>query len=213
MFRIRKILHPVLPDNKSVSLYVFPIRNAARPPKELPVRAGCYCIDLFMPLNQNAFLAAKRAVDCTFTAAESLLNGYRLAYALVRPPGHHAERRVFGGFCYFNSNAIAAHYLSAYGTVAILDLDYHHGNGQQDIFCHRSDVLNISLHGHPRFAYPYFSGFADEFGQGDGFSYTINCPLPEELTGEHYRQPLTKALRRIEKFQPKFLIWHDSMCA
>ncbi|MBN1483008.1 histone deacetylase family protein [candidate division KSB1 bacterium] len=195
-----------VPDNKSVYPYVFPIRNAARPPKELPVRAGYYCIDTFTPLNQNAFLAAKRAVDCTLTAAESLLNGYRLAYALVRPPGHHAEQRVFGGFCYFNSNAIAAHYLSTYGKVAILDLDYHHGNGQQDIFYHRSDVLTISLHGHPRFAYPYFSGFADEYGEGEGLGYNLNFPLAEEMTGVHYRQTLDKALRRIEKFQPKFLL-------
>ena len=72
-----------------------------------------------------------------------------MAYALVRPPGHHAERRAFGGFCYFNNNAIAAQYLSTYGKVAILDIDYHHGNGQQDIFYRRSDVLTVSIHGIP----------------------------------------------------------------
>ena len=195
-----------VPENKSVYPYVFPIRNAARPPKELPVRAGYYCIDTFTPLNQNAYFAAKRAVDCALTAADSLLNGYRLAYALVRPPGHHAERRVFGGFCYFNSTAIAAHYLSAYGTVAILDVDYHHGNGQQDIFYHRSDVLTISIHGHPRFAYPYFSGFSDEQGEEEGVGYNRNYPLPEEQNGEQYRQALNKAIRRMEKFRPKFVV-------
>ena len=195
-----------VPENKSVYPYVFPIRNAARPPKELPVRAGYYCIDTFTPLNQNAYFAAKRAVDCALTAADSLLNGYRLAYALVRPPGHHAERRVFGGFCYFNSTAIAAHYLSAYGKVAILDVDYHHGNGQQDIFYHRSDVLTISIHGHPRFAYPYFSGFSDEQGEEEGLGYNRNYPLPEEQNGEQYRQALNKAIRRMEKFRPKFVV-------
>ncbi|MBN1466934.1 histone deacetylase family protein [candidate division KSB1 bacterium] len=195
-----------VPDNKSVYPYVFPIRNAARPPKELPVRAGYYCIDTFTPLNQNAFFAAKRAVDCTLTAAESLLHGHRLAYALVRPPGHHAERRVFGGFCYFNSTAIAAQFLSAYAKVAILDLDYHHGNGQQDIFYQRPDVLTLSLHGHPRFAYPYFSGYADEVGEGDGVGYNVNYPLPEELDGEQYRRTLKRALERILQFRPRFLV-------
>jgi len=195
-----------MPENKSVYPYVFPIRNTRRPPKELPVRAGYYCIDTFTPLNRNAFLAAKRAVDCALTAAQSLLDGYRLAYALVRPPGHHAERRVFGGFCYFNSNAIAAHFLSAHGNVAILDLDYHHGNGQQDIFYQRSDVLTLSIHGHPRFAYPYFSGFAEEKGEGEGLGFNVNYPLPEEVDGEVYRRTLDKALKRISRFQPRFLI-------
>ncbi len=202
---LKKVCENV-PDNKSVYPYVFPIRNATRPPKELPVRAGYYCIDTFTPLNQNAYLAAKRAVDCTLTAAESLLHGYRLAYALVRPPGHHAERRVFGGFCYFNSNAIAAQFLSAFGKIAILDLDYHHGNGQQDIFYHRADVLTISIHGHPRFAYPYFSGFADETGEGQGAGFNVNFPLPEELSGEQYVHTLDKALKRIQQFAPHFLI-------
>jgi acetoin utilization deacetylase AcuC-like enzyme len=125
---------------------------------------------------------------------------------LVRPPGHHAERRVFGGFCYFNSTAIAAHYLSAYGAVAVLDIDYHHGNGTQDIFYERADVLTISLHGHPRFAYPYFSGFEDETGRGPGAGYNLNIPLPEHLDGTHYREVLMRALRRIKRFNPQFLV-------
>ncbi len=195
-----------VPSNKSVYPYVFPIRNAARPPKDLPIRAGYYCFDTFTPLNANAFVAAKRAVDCALTAADALLGGSRLAYALVRPPGHHAERRVFGGFCYFNSNAIAAHYLSTFGQVAILDIDYHHGNGQQDIFYKRADVLTLSIHGHPRFAYPYFSGFADEAGEGAGKGFNVNYPLPEHLDGAGYRETLEKALKKIQRFKPRFLV-------
>jgi len=195
-----------LVPGESIYPYVFPIRNIARPPKELPVRAGYYCIDTFTPINGNAFLAAKRAVDCALTAAGQILEGYRLAYALVRPPGHHAERRAFGGFCYFNSAAVAAQYLSTYGKVCILDIDYHHGNGAQNIFYKRSDVLTISLHGHPRFAYPYFSGFSDERGDGAGKGYNVNIPLPEEVDGERYRQALAEILGRIVRFHTQFLI-------
>ncbi|MEJ2112083.1 MAG: histone deacetylase family protein, partial [Acidobacteriota bacterium] len=177
-----------------------------RPPVELPIRAGYYCIDTFTPLNQNAFLAAKRAVDCTLTAADKILEGYPMAYSLVRPPGHHAERKAFGGFCYFNSAAVAAHYLSAHGKVAILDVDYHHGNGQQNIFYERSDVLTVSIHGNPRFAYPYFTGFSDETGSGNGLGYNVNYPLPEQLDGTAYREVLAKALAKIRKFNPSFLV-------
>ena len=194
------------PPEKSIYPYVFPIRNAARPPKEATVRAGYYCIDTFTPLNRNAYLAARRAVDCALTAAERVLEGAPLAYALVRPPGHHAERHAFGGFCYFNNSAIAANYLSAYGTVAVLDIDYHHGNGTQDIFYERDDVLTVSIHGNPRFAYPYFAGFADETGRGRGAGYNLNIPLPEELTPDQHRAAVERGLRRIRRHRPDYLV-------
>ncbi|MEZ5197506.1 MAG: hypothetical protein R2764_14255, partial [Bacteroidales bacterium] len=195
-----------LPPGKSVYPYVFPIRNGARPPKELSVRAGYYCIDTFTPLNQNAYLAARWGVNSALTAADEVLEGTRLAYVLTRPPGHHAERTVFGGFCYFNNNAIAAEYLSGFGKVAILDIDYHHGNGQQQIFYGRPDVLTISIHGHPSFAYPYFSGFKEEEGEGEGVGCNINFPLPEKLDGMAYRKILAKALSAIHKFKQYYLI-------
>ena len=116
------------------------------------------------------------------------------------------KEAFFGGFCYFNNAAIAANYLSQFGKVAMLDIDYHHGNGQQDIFYSRSDVLTISIHGHPRFAYPYFSGFADEQGEGEGTGYNINYPLPEKITAEGYLNTLKSALVRIRNFNPTFLI-------
>ena len=195
-----------VPTGKSVYPYVFPIRNHTRPPKELPLRAGYYCIDTFTPLNANAYLAASRAVDCALTAAEYLLEAYSVAYALVRPPGHHAERRSFGGFCYFNSAAIAAHYLSHYGKVVVLDIDYHHGNGTQDIFYHRNDVLTISLHGHPRYSYPYFSGYEDEKGIDAGSGFNLNIPLPENINGQRYRESLRIALSRIRRFNPGYVV-------
>ena len=145
-------------------------------------------------------------MDCALTAAEAVLAGDRLAYALVRPPGHHAERHAFGGFCYFNNAAVAAQYLSRYGHVAVLDIDYHHGNGTQDIFYHRSDVLTVSLHGHPSFAYPYFSGFRDEEGVGAGAGSNLNLPLQEHLSPDQYREALTTALKRIARHHPAFLV-------
>jgi acetoin utilization deacetylase AcuC-like enzyme len=195
-----------LKPGESIYPYVFPIRNVARPPKELAVRAGYYCVDTFTPLNRNAYLAARRAVDCTLTAAKEILRGRHLAYALVRPPGHHAERRSFGGFCYFNSAAVAAQHFSAHGKVAILDLDYHHGNGQQDIFYERSDMLTISIHGHPHFTYPYFSGFEDEKGAGGGEGCNVNIPLPESVDGTRYHEVLAGVLKRVTRFQPRFLV-------
>ena len=195
-----------LPEGRAVYPYVFPVRNHARPPADLDVRAGYYCMDTFTPLDRNAMRAALGAVDCAMTCADALLRGDRLAYALVRPPGHHAERRVFGGFCYFNSGAIAAHHLSAHGRVAMLDVDYHHGNGQQDVFWTRSDVLTVSIHGHPRFAYPYFSGFAEEIGEGEGAGANLNLPLPETIDAERYLRTLKRALRRIREHEPRFLV-------
>ncbi|OGN90591.1 MAG: histone deacetylase [Chloroflexi bacterium RBG_13_46_14] len=195
-----------LDEGTAIYPYVFPVRNRTKPPKDLPIRAGYYCIDTFTPLTGNAYLAAKRAVDSAITAAKQLLQGYRLAYALIRPPGHHAEPATFGGFCYFNSAAIAANILSKYGKVAMLDVDYHHGNGQQEIFYERDDVLTISIHGHPSFAYPYFSGFRSEKGKGIGRGFNVNYPLPEIIKNEKYHQTLEEALKRIRRFKPAFIV-------
>ncbi|MBN2589285.1 MAG: histone deacetylase family protein [Sedimentisphaerales bacterium] len=195
-----------LESKRPVYPYVFPIRKPERRPKDLAVRAGYYCIDTFTPLDKNAYNAARSAVDVSLTAAEQVLQGKTMAYALCRPPGHHAERRVFGGFCYFNNAAIAAQFLSKHGRVAMLDIDFHHGNGAQNIFYKRNDVLNISLHGHPNIAYPYFSGFADETGGNGGQGFNFNFPLPENAGHEMYLNTLEKAVKHIEKYSPMFLI-------
>ena len=194
------------PEKKSIYPYVFPVRNAARQPKERSVLAGYWCIDTFTPINRNAFPAARHAVDCALTAADKVLAGAPVAYALVRPPGHHAERRTFGGFCYFCNAAIAANYLSKHGRVAILDIDYHHGNGQQDIFYERRDVLTVSVHGDPSFAYPYFTGFRDEKGRGTGAGFNLNIPLPEKITPDEHHAAVVRGLRRIARHEPAYLV-------
>lgn len=194
------------PAERSIYPYVFPVRNAARRPRDDTVLAGYWCIDTFTPLNRNAFAAARGAVNCALTAAERVRAGAPAAYALVRPPGHHAEHRAFGGFCYFNNAAVAANYLAHHGRVAVLDIDYHHGNGTQDIFYERDDVLTVSVHGHPSFAYPYFTGFANETGRGAGAGYNVNLPLPESVTPERYRAAVASALRRIRRYAPDYLV-------
>ncbi len=193
-------------DGFAIYPYVFPIRNKAKKPVELLVKAGYYCIDTFTPLSKNAYEAARHAVDCAMSAAQELLKGYKLAYALVRPPGHHAERNAFGGFCYFNSAAVAADFLSRHGRAALLDIDYHHGNGNQNIFYERGDVLTLSLHGHPKFAYPYFSGFKEEKGEGAGRGFNRNYPLGENATVRQYQEILNDALTAVRRFKPAFLV-------
>jgi len=185
---------------------VFPIRRPERRPRELVSRAGYFCIDTFTPLTRNVYTAARASVDCALTAADLLLHGERLAYAVCRPPGHHAERRVFGGFCFLNNAAIAAHWLSRSGKVALLDIDYHHGNGSQDIFYDRADVLFVSIHGTPDSAYPHFSGFSDEKGEGEGRGFNRNYPLRRGTGDARYLEVLDEALRHVRRFAPKWFV-------
>jgi len=127
-------------------------------------------------------------------------------YALCRPPGHHAEHSSMQGYCYFNNAALAATALAEHGRVAILDIDYHHGNGTQGFFYDRSDVLYVSLHADPTEAYPYKSGFADETGEGEGEGFTRNFPLPKNTTPELYLTTLQQACATINEYAPDYLI-------
>ena len=197
-----------LPEGELVYPYVFPIRRTDRPPHDRRRRVGYYCIDTFTPLSKDAYKAARAAVNVALSGASAIVAGDPLVYSLCRPPGHHAERDTYGGFCYFCNGAIAAQYLRTKldGPVAILDVDYHHGNGAQDIFWERSDVLTVSIHGHPNFAYPYFSGFADEVGEGEGKGFNRNLPLPEDVHDGRYLEELDEALEIVRKFNPVALV-------
>ena len=202
---LAKVCSKLGPD-ETVYPYVFPIRLRDRQPVDEAVRAGYYCIDTFTPLTHNAYIAARAAVDCVLTGADLIARGERLAYAICRPPGHHAERRVYGGFCYFSNAAIAAQALTARGRIAVLDIDFHHGNGTQDVFYDRADVLTVSIHGDPSYAYPYFAGFADERGVGAGEGFNHNFPLPEGVGDDAYLAVLAEALAVVRQFAPAALV-------
>ncbi len=143
-------------------------------------RAGWWGLDTANPLVAGTYGAARAAADVALTTADLVLGGERTAYGLCRPPGHHAARSMAGGYCFLNNAAIAAESIvRATGErVAILDVDYHHGNGTQQIFWRRGDVLYVSLHADPQRQYPFFLGNADETGEGEGSGANLNLPLP-----------------------------------
>ncbi len=175
------------------------VARFAREPEQAAGRAGFWGLDSAAPLVAGTYPAALAAVDVALTAADLVLSGASAAYGLCRPPGHHAARSMYGGYCFFNNAAIAADSISrATGErVAILDVDYHHGNGTQQIFWRRADVRYVSIHAHPDRAYPYFLGRADEIGEGDGVGENLNIPLPGAATNEAYLVALDRALEAI----------------
>lgn len=167
-----------------------------------------YSMDCGTPLTSGTWPAITTAADLALSGADALLAGEKGAFALTRPPGHHAARDYCGGYCFFNNAAIAAQYLRDHGAsrVAVLDVDYHHGNGTQDIFYQRSDVLFLSVHGHPRTEYPFFLGFSDECGEGEGLGFNCNYPLPAGSDVATWFEALDLAIARIAKFAPDALV-------
>lgn len=168
--------------------------------------ASLYIQDSYTPLTKGAYKAARSAAECALTAAQLVLEGSTVVYALSRPPGHHAETESMGGYCYFNNAAIASEYLSKKGKVAILDIDFHHGNGTQQIFYDRRDVLYVSLHADPTTSFPYKTGFSGEVGVGAGEGYTHNFIVPNDSTLLGYQEILTKALDKIRQYNPAYLV-------
>jgi acetoin utilization deacetylase AcuC-like enzyme len=141
------------------------------------------------------------------TAADRVVKGERLSYALCRPPGHHAYANRASGFCYLNNGALAAERLrDQHERVAILDIDVHHGNGTQAIFYDRPDVLTVSIHADPAGFYPFYWGYAEETGDQEGEGYNFNLPLPVGAGDDQWLKAVDTALERIQKFAPGALV-------
>jgi len=188
--------------------YVFPcdaripLKNPAN-----PLTAGAFCFDVGTPIMRDTWSAAIAAASGAYGAACEVARTGETAYALARPPGHHASQNKFGGYCYLNNAAIAARYLTQFGKVLLVDFDFHHGNGTQSIFYDSADVFYMSLHADPTSEYPYFTGHADERGVDEGFGYNLNIPLEKYCGFDAYfcafRAGLEKALKTVN---PEFLV-------
>lgn len=178
-------------------------RETAHPLGQL----GNYSFDLYTPIHHGVFQAVWDSATAAADVALRVQTGHtQVGYALCRPPGHHAEYDQMGGYCYFNNAAIAAQLLSEGGKVAVLDVDFHHGNGTQHIFYESNHVFTASIHADPNWKFPYFSGYEDEVGQGRGRGYNINKVLREGASNEQYHTVLNEVLERITIFQPMYLI-------
>ena len=185
----------------------WPARGMRFNASDIESRLGSYGSDTATPITRGTFAAAQAAVDVALSAAQAIHAGERAAFALTRPPGHHASGDLFGGYCYFNNVAVAAQWLADRGLrPAIVDLDYHHGNGTQAIFYARADVLFVSVHADPAFAFPHFLGFAHEQGEGAGEGFNLNLPLPRFTAWDRYAEALQTALRRVHDFCPDVLL-------
>ena len=193
-------------DSSTLLPATFALRRHPHKPKSLLGRAGYYMMDLSACIVEGTYQASLASANCALSAAESVVNGQRSAFALCRPPGHHAGKDYAGGYCFINNAAVAANLLSQKGSVAVLDVDYHCGNGTQDIFYDRADVLTISIHADPDYEYPSYIGFADERGEGRGLGYHHNFPLPAGTDDTAYLETLGQALQKIREFKPAYLV-------
>jgi len=177
-------------------------------PDNFAARLGLFAFDAGTPLTAGSWAAARAGAACAMTAAREVAAGMRSAFALSRPPGHHAGAGFFGGYCFLNNAALAAQALRDGGAarVAVLDVDYHHGNGTQSIFYERADVLTVSIHGDPRTEYPFFIGHADERGAGAGLGVNLNLPLPRGTGFAAWREALRAGLAAIDAFGAQALV-------
>ena len=193
---------PLLPDG------YFAVRGSRRRPAGWQQQAGYYATDRDCPILAGTWDAAYWSAQAALSAADRVLAGQAAVYALCRPPGHHASASQYGGYCYLNNAAIAARHLQAGSgaRVALVDIDYHHGNGTQEIFYADPTVLTCSLHADPDQEYPYFWGGADELGSGAGLGANRNWPLPMGIDDADYLSALELALAEVAACQPDFLV-------
>ena len=189
---------------------VWPVRTLRSDvePANFVARLGLYSMDNGSPMAAGTWAAAKAGADAAVSAAALLARGVRSAFCATRPPGHHAGADFMGGYCFLNNAAVAAQALRAQGSarVAIVDVDYHHGNGTQSIFYNRADVLFVSLHGDPRTEYPFYLGHADETGEGAGAGFNLNLPLPAGSSVAAWFAALEVACTRIDRHQADALV-------
>jgi len=186
---------------------VQPNRNDFSYPESAVGQAGYHMADTACPINANTWSAALASADCAISAAHDVLAGASSAYALCRPPGHHAYTDMAGGFCYINNSAVAAQILRRdHERVSIVDVDLHHGNGTQGIFYNRDDVMTVSIHADPINFYPFFWGHASERGEGPGLGYNYNLPLERGSGDGAFLAALEKAMERITYFAPTAIV-------
>lgn len=183
------------------------VRYADRPPRGILAEAAYYLADGSCPVGAHTWEAAYWSAQCALAAAAAVTAGERAAYAVCRPPGHHARPAAAGGFCYLNNAAIAAEaLLPRFPRIAILDPDMHHGQGLQETFWRRSDVLYVSIHGDPTNFYPVVTGHQDERGEGPGEGYNLNLPMPHGSSEATFFERLDQALNAIGEFAPDALV-------
>ncbi|WP_020593974.1 histone deacetylase family protein [Kiloniella laminariae] len=186
---------------------IHPMARNVNYPKSAVGQAGYHQADTACPISAGTWESAYWSAQTALTGADLLLEGEKAAYALCRPPGHHAFADMAGGFCFLNNSAIAAEKILRTGRrPAILDIDVHHGNGTQGIFYERKDVLTLSIHADPDRFYPFFWGSGQERGEGEGQGYNFNLPLPRGTGDDHYLVALQTALERIESFGTDVLV-------
>jgi acetoin utilization deacetylase AcuC-like enzyme len=179
-----------------------------RIPDNIYGKVSYFSFDTTAPITSGTWLASKSAADAALTAQALITAGAKSAFALCRPPGHHASRDYYGGYCFLNNAAIAAQGFLDNGAtrVAILDVDYHHGNGTQSIFYDRDDVYFASLHGDPRTNYPFFLGYEDEKGRGAGEGFNANYPLAPGIGAEIWFDALGQAMAGVARYKPDALV-------
>ena len=182
-------------------------RMAQKCPVDIDGKLGYYALAAETSITEGTWEAARASANVAIESAHRLLDENAI-FSLCRPPGHHAALDMYGGYCFFNNAALAAQALLNNGLnkVAILDVDFHHGNGTQDIFYNRDDVLFVSLHGRPEDEFPHFLGYADETGEGKGKGYNLNLPMPKGTTFEAWRNALHQAMERISDYSPQALV-------